>query len=217
MVVGVVLDDTDVPCVVKKWPGNTTDVKTLVQVVAVELRPVQCLEVLCRGRQGNHKECNPARVRKTRNRVPDILGARMRNVLEVKRDVLCRRGKLFRKSSREGTRAKDPSPLKVQEVWWDDPRYIVCLNPKQARKDAADREAILASLGRTAKGLPPKKLGRKTGVPAVLSQSLKRTARSIDRKKVEQEARFDGKRVLKTNTPFVGQKRGAEVQRIMAG
>jgi hypothetical protein len=34
----------------------------------------------------------------------------------------------------------------VKEVWVGDKRYIVCLNPKQARKDAEDRKAIIESL-----------------------------------------------------------------------
>ncbi|HMB07878.1 MAG TPA: hypothetical protein VKP69_29630, partial [Isosphaeraceae bacterium] len=40
----------------------------------------------------------------------------------------------------------DPSPLRVKEVWVEDRRYIVCLNEDEARKDAADREAIVAAL-----------------------------------------------------------------------
>lgn len=36
-------------------------------------------------------------------------------------------------AQREG-QAKDPSPLRVKEVWIDDRRYIVCLTQKQAKK-----------------------------------------------------------------------------------
>ena len=39
-----------------------------------------------------------------------------------------------------------PSPLEVKEVWVEGRRYIVCRNQDEARKDAADREAIVASL-----------------------------------------------------------------------
>jgi hypothetical protein len=52
----------------------------------------------------------------------------------------------FRQIRPEGKSSKDSSPLQVKEVRIDGRRYIVCLNPKQARKDRADREAILASL-----------------------------------------------------------------------
>ena len=44
------------------------------------------------------------------------------------------------------TTSDAPAPLKVKEVRVEGRRYIVCLNDDEARKDAADREAIVASL-----------------------------------------------------------------------
>jgi hypothetical protein len=46
----------------------------------------------------------------------------------------------------ERSNAKDPAPLKVKEVWVKERRYIVCLNEEERRKDAHDREAIVAHL-----------------------------------------------------------------------
>ena len=43
----------------------------------------------------------------------------------------------------EVSRFQGPFSLKVKEVLVDDRRYIVCLNERQARKDAADRKAII--------------------------------------------------------------------------
>jgi hypothetical protein len=40
----------------------------------------------------------------------------------------------------------DPSLLSVREQWVGGKRYIVCYNEDQARKDAADRAAIVESL-----------------------------------------------------------------------
>ena len=70
---------------------------------------------------------------KPENKVPYILGTRMRNVLEVKRDVLSRAGN-YQEVVPEGTRVKDPSPLKVEEVWVDNRRYIVCVNSQAGQK-----------------------------------------------------------------------------------
>ena len=39
-----------------------------------------------------------------------------------------------------------PAPLKLKEVKIQDRRYVVCLNEEERRKDARDRQAILASL-----------------------------------------------------------------------
>ncbi|MBU4321059.1 MAG: hypothetical protein Q8N12_00845 [Thermodesulfovibrionales bacterium] len=46
----------------------------------------------------------------------------------------------------KGTHSKSPSPLKVKEIIVNDRRYIICLNEDQAKKDAMDREAIVAAL-----------------------------------------------------------------------
>ena len=63
----------------------------------------------------------------------------------VKDDVLARAGR-YRVVHPERQTSDDPSPLKVKEVRVDDRRYVVCLNEDEARKDAADREAIVAAL-----------------------------------------------------------------------
>jgi transposase len=120
----------------------------------------------------------------------------MRSVKEVERDVLSRAGR-YQEVVPEGTRPKDPSPLKVKEVWVDDHRYIVCLNPKQARKDAADRAAILFSLEEQLKNGAKSLVGNR-GYRRYLK--IEKDSASIDREKAEQEARFDGKWVLRTNT-----------------
>jgi hypothetical protein len=74
-----------------------------------------------------------------------IFGARMRKVKEIREDVLSYPGR-YREIRPEGALSKDPAPLKVKEVVLNGKRYIVCLNPKQARKDAKDRQAIIDSL-----------------------------------------------------------------------
>ena len=40
-------------------------------------------------------------------------------------------------------------------------RYVICLNPKQARKDAYDREAIIAALREQIKKGPKSLVGNK--------------------------------------------------------
>src|SRR4051812_29271852 len=74
-----------------------------------------------------------------------ILGARMRSQNEVKDEVLARAGR-YRIVHPPRVQSDAPSPLKVKEVWVDERRYVVCLNEDEARKDAADREAIVAAL-----------------------------------------------------------------------
>src|SRR5262249_12730526 len=90
-------------------------------------------------------------------------------------------------------KSDDPSPLKVKEVWVGDRRYIVCLNEDEALQDAADREAIVAALReqlrRGAKSLVGNK-GYRRFLSGGESPGLV----------VDEDARYDGKWVLRTNT-----------------
>ena len=196
MVVGVVLDDNGRPLCCEMWPGNTTDVKTLIPVVKRVRERFNVSKFCVVADRGMISKETLLEFEKPENKVPYILGTRMRNISEVKREVLSRAGN-YQEVVPEGTRVKHPSPLKVQEVWVDNRRYIVCVNSKQARKDAADRESILASLEEQLKSGPKSLVGNK-GYRRYLK--IEKNSASIDREKVEQEAMFDGKWVLRTNT-----------------
>jgi transposase len=196
MVVGVVLDGNGRPLCCEMWPGNTTDVKTLIPVVNRVRDRYNVSKFCVVADRGMISKETLVEFEKPENKVPYILGTRMRNVSEVKRDVLSR-AENYQEVVPEGTRVKDPSPLKVQEVWVDKRRYIICVNSKQARKDAADRESILASLEEQLKNGPKALVGNR-GYRRYLK--FEKNSASIDREKVEQEAKFDGKWVLRTNT-----------------
>ena len=85
--------------------------------------------------------------------LPYILAVRMRNVKKMCEEVLSLAG-AYREVHPEGKSSKDPAPLKVREIKVNCRRYILWFNPKQARKDKADREVILASLEEQLKKLP---------------------------------------------------------------
>ena len=194
MVVGVVLDDQGHPVCCEMWPGNTTDVKSLIPVVE-RLKNRFHISQFC-------VVCDRGMISQTtldwleENNIFYILGARMRNSKEVKWDVLSRAGR-YREVRPEGTLSKDPSPLKVKEVMVDGSRYIVCRNEKQARKDAHDRTAIVEALEDKLKDGPKSLVGNK-GFRKYLK--AEKDSVSIDRNKIDEESRFDGKWVLKTNT-----------------
>lgn len=79
----------------------------------------------------------------------------------------------------------------------DDTRYIVCLNPAQARKEASDRENIVAALKAQLKKGAKSLVGNK-GYRKYLN--VDKDSARIDTAKLKSEARFDGKWVLTTNT-----------------
>lgn len=196
MVVGVVLDNRGVPICSEMWPGNTTDVKTLIPIVERIKRRFPVGRFCIVADRGMISQETITALESSEVQMDYILGARMRKVNEVKREVLSRAGR-YQVVIAEGASSKNPSPLKVKEVMVENRRYIVCFNPKQAQKDAADREAIIESLKdqmkQGAKGLIGNKGYRKY-------VKIEQGSVSIDLKKVEEEARFDGKWVLRTNT-----------------
>jgi len=200
MVVGVILDNNGQPVCCEMWPGNTTDVKTLVPVIK-RLRDRFAIHQVCVVSDRGMISTETMDYLEEEH-IPYILGARMRRMKEVKEEVLSRAGR-YREVHPEGISSKDPSPLKVKEVNVEQKRYIVCLNEKQARKDAADRQAMIDSLQEKLKTSPKSLVGNK-GYRKYLK--MNKDTVSVDQEKIEEEARYDGKWVLKTNTTLTAQQ-----------
>lgn len=120
----------------------------------------------------------------------------MRRVNEIKRTVLADNGD-YQEIYPDSSAPHAPSPLKMKEVIVNDHRYIVCLNERQARKDAADRQTLIQSLTAKLEHNPKALVGNK-GYRQFLK--LERNHVTIDQHKVADDARYDGKWVLQTNT-----------------
>ena len=200
MVVGAIIDDKGKPVCCEMWPGNTTDVKTLIPVTD-RIRKRFGINSFCVVADRGMISADTIEELEGRH-IPYILGTRMRRVNEIKFDVLSRGGR-YSEVYPEGLTSKDPSPLKVKEILHNDKRYIVCMNTRQARKDAADREAIIASLKEQLKKGPKSLVGNK-GYRKYLK--LDKGSARIDMDKVKYESRFDGKWVLTTNTDLPTEK-----------
>jgi hypothetical protein len=196
MVVGVALDNRGKPVCCEMWPGNTTDVKSLIPVTD-RIRSRFGVGRFCVVADRGMISADTLReLQDPARNIRYILGARMRKVTEIKREVLSHPGR-YREVRPESRVQKDPSPLRVKEVVLEGKRYIVCLNPRQAREDAQDRQAIVASLRDKLKSNPKGLIGNK-GYRRYLKMD-KESVR-IDQDKIEYESRFDGKWVLTTNT-----------------
>ena len=192
MVVGTLINDDGRPVCCEIWPGNTADVKTLLPV-ADRLKKRFPLDMFCL--VADRGMISEETVKELDNRdIPYILGSRMRKTREVREEVLSRPG---RYAEIHPGGMKGPSPLKVKEVWVDDRRYIVCLNEKQARKDEQDRLLIIESLKEQLKKGPKALVGNK-GYRKYLK--LDQDDIVIDEGKIQEESRYDGKWVLRTNT-----------------
>jgi transposase len=197
MVVGAVLDGQGRPICCELWPGNTTDVTTLIPVVDRLKSRFGVQKVCIVADRGMISQETIAALEQPGRGWQYILGARMRSQKEVKEDVLARAGR-YRVVHPPRIKSDDPSPLKVKEVRVEDRRYIVCLNEDEAKKDATDREAIVAALREQLRSGDKTLVGNK-GYRRYLSGGGPGHFQ-IDEAKVAEDARYDGKWVLRTNT-----------------
>jgi transposase len=196
LIVGAVIDSKGKPVSCEMWPGNTTDVNALIPEID-RIRSRFHIGRFCIVADRGMISDQTLKALQKRG-ISYILGTRMRKVNEIKGNVLSRQGR-YREVYPEGKSTKDPTPLKVKEVSLNGKRYIVCLNPKQARKDAQDRQAIIDSLKGKVKTNLKSLIGNR-GYRKYLK--IERGSVSIDQDKIEYESRFDGKWVLITNTNF---------------
>ena len=196
MVIGVILDEQGRPICCEMWPGNTTDVKTLIPVVD-RLRGKFNIDHICIvADRGMISKGTVAELRKSVRSVSYILGARMRAVKKVRLAVLADQ-KPFKTVYGPRKTSKDPSPLKVKEVMVGKTRYIVCHNEEQAKKDEADRAAIVESLKDQLKA-PDKALVGNKGYRKFLKTGQGKHF-EIDTDKIKSETVYDGKWVLQTD------------------
>ena len=199
VVIGVVIDRQGRPVCSETWPGNATDVRSLLPVVD-RLRSRFGIGRVCVVADRGMISAETLAELETRG-IDYILGARERSETEVRDVVLADTKPMVPLSiPRAGGTSTD---IEVKEVivpsWEGKPRrYVVCYNPERAAWEAAQRAAILNSLRQ--------QLGR--GDKALVGNSGYRRYLKVvgddhfvlDETKAAEEARYDGLYVLRTNT-----------------
>jgi hypothetical protein len=121
IVVGVVIDSTGRPICWELWPGNTTEVKTLVPLVDRLRERFHLQRIGIVADRGLIRKQTIAELGPSARDVPFILGARMHLVPEV-RQVVVLDGGPYEPGHGPKTPSKDPSPLEVKEVKVGSPR-----------------------------------------------------------------------------------------------
>jgi hypothetical protein len=209
MVVGAVLDGDGRPICCEMWPGNTTDVKTLIPIVDGLYRRFGIVKVCIVADRGMISQETIDDL--DQQGWPYILGARMRRCKEVREQVLSDRGR-FRVVHPRSRDPKDPAPLKVKEVRVEGRRYVVCVNEDEVRKDRADREAIVAGL---------REQLRAGDKPLVGNKGYRRFLKveggghfAVDEAKIAEEARYDGTWVLRTSTALPAAEVALQFKRL---
>jgi transposase len=200
MVVGAVLTGEGRPVSCELWPGNHVDSEALLPVVDRLDERFGVKRVCWVADRGMTSK---GAIEKLEGRRKEyILGARMRRQREVSEAVLGRAGRYHEVADN----------LRVKEVWVNGRRYIVCHNPQEAAKDEADRKAIVESLEDGLKKGAKQLVGNR-GYRRFLR--MEKDAVSIDRNKVEEDARYDGKFVLRTNTTLSAEEVAVQYKRLL--
>jgi Transposase DDE domain len=193
MIVGVVIDAAGRPVCSEMWPGNTADVSVLVSVID-----------RLRSRFGIGRVCvvadrgmisAPTIAALEERGLEYVLGARERTDSLVRTVVLADQEPFtplcIPRAGGEETQ------LFIKEVQVEGRRYIVCRNEAEAKKDAADRRAIVEALDQQLKRGDKALIGN-----SAYRRYLRATAKKafeIDPGKLAEEARYDGLFVLRTN------------------
>ena len=193
MILAVLIDGDRRPVCSEMWPGNTADVTSLVPVID-RLRWRFALGRVCIVADRGMISAETIAALEARG-LFYILGVRERTDKLVREVVLNDAAPFVPLTIEKRGRDTDYG---AKSVTLGSQRYIVCVNHQEAQKDAADRAAILAALQRQLRR-GDKALVGNTGYRRFLT-TVGQGHFAIDRAKAEEDARFDGVFVLRTNT-----------------
>ena len=197
VVIGLAVTREGIP--VRSWvfPGNTSDVSTI-EKIRSDLRGWKLGRAMFVADAGMNSEGNRTELAKACGKY--LLACRMSSVAEIKRDVLTKPGRY--------TVFKDN--LHAKEVIVGDgerrKRYILCYNPKEAVRQKKHREMLVGLLEQELEKHSDTSASAQWAIDLLASRRFKRYLRvtkgnkiRIDRGKIKEAARYDGKWVLETN------------------
>ncbi len=184
---------------VRSWvfPGNTSDAST-VEKIRADLKGWRLGRAMFVADSGMNSEDNRKELARACGKY--LLACRMASVAEIKREVLSKRGRY--------TVFKDN--LQAKEVIVGDgerrKRYILCHNPKEARRQSKHRQMIIDLLERELESHPDASASAQWAIELLASRRFKRYLKvtkankvRINRGSIKNAARYDGKWVFETN------------------
>ena len=186
VLVGLVMTSDGFPVAHHVFPGNTADITAFRSVLGDLRRRFLLRRVVIIADRGVVSRELVGELEG--EKVEYIFGVRMRKDKEVAREVL----------SRPGRYHKIEENLRAKEVRVGEHRYIVCYNPEEEEKERRTREEIVEHF----RGEVSKKGPQAFVIPQGLRRFVKLVGGEIviKEKIIKEEARYDGKWVLRTNT-----------------
>ncbi len=193
MILAVLIDGEGQPVCSEMWPGNVADVTTLIPVID-RLRRRFAIGRICVVADRGMISAETVAALEER-RLLYLLGTRERTDKVVRDVVLADAAPCVPLTI---TKRGHEIDYEAKAVTVGDARYILCRNHQEAERDAAARRAILANLERQLTRGDKALVGN-----AGYRRFLKTEGDghfAVDAAKAEQDARFDGVFVLRTNT-----------------
>jgi len=192
MILAVLLDGDGRPVCTEMWPGNTADVKSLIPAIDRLQRRFRINRVCVVADRGMISAETIAEIEA--RKLLYVLGVRERTDKLVRELVLDDPAPFVPFVLRKERREVD---YEAKAVALAGRRYVICRNLDEMTKDAANRATIVAALERQLKKGDKSLVGNK-GYRRFLADR-EGDGFSIDRAKVEEDAKFDGVFVLQTN------------------
>lgn len=191
---GLALTRDGIPFAHEVMPGNTTDSTTLkawVEKLKGRFGIRRCIICADRG------IITWDNLKFLEGEIPYLVGMPLRKFKEVKEGVL----------STGGRYREVADNLLVKETKVGGTRYLICFNPKEAQRRKAERGELIRKLEEEIQTLRPGKEGHTKRICSLLSHRLKgKYLRElgngelvINQQAVKEEARYDGKFVLRTS------------------
>ncbi|MFQ6052416.1 MAG: IS1634 family transposase [Candidatus Hydrothermarchaeota archaeon] len=189
IVVGLATDSDGLPLASSVFQGNTMDMDTVEAMLkrVKRFKVGRCIFVCDRGMvsEGNLKLMRE-------HEYDYLVGVKLRGLVEVRDKVLSTRGRYH----------KIKDNMEVKEAILGDKRYIICLNPDEAKKDRVSRENLVQKLQEEIGILNH---GRASPCNVITHPIKKRFVKELksgklvlDKSAIRAEARYDGKYVLLT-------------------
>ncbi|XIJ51837.1 IS1634 family transposase [Kitasatospora hibisci] len=217
VVVGMAVTRDGIPVRVWSWPGSTAD-SDLIRQVKRDLREWSLSRVVWVADRGFTSAANRRALMQGGGGY--IIGEKLRSGSAEVKAALARPGRY--------ATVRDNMQVKEVNIATDD-RFVICFNPDQATRDAAIRAKLVAQLEDAIADTDKLTKEERAHLAGQLSTKpgLKRFLRTtpggllrVDKKKIEAEAKLDGKYLLRSSDPHLspedialGYKQLLEVER----
>ena len=197
VLVGLVLSGDGFPIAHQVFPGSTADINAFKAAIKDLKQRFNLRRVIMVADRGCVSDPLLEELEKKTPGEPQIdyiLGMRLRKNKEVQKEVLRRAGRYQEVSDN----------LELKEVWVGEHRYVVCHNPDEEVRDRLRREEIIEHTRQELETKGPKAF--------LMPRAIRRYVElaggelKLKEKVIQEDARYDGKWVLRTNTELSAEE-----------